>query len=75
MILIIIKILVIIFFIYLFFRATPTADIVSKAKGQIGAVAAGLCHSHSNAGSEPCLQPTPQLTDRGQGLSLHPHGC
>ena len=25
-------------------------------------VAAGLCHSHSNTGSEPRLQPTPQLT-------------
>ena len=24
---------------------------------------AGLHHSHSNARSEPCLQPTPQLTE------------
>ena len=32
--------------------------------GLIGTVAAGLCHSHSNAGSEPHLQPTPQLTAR-----------
>ena len=30
--------------------------------GQIGAVAAGLHHSHSNARSQPHLQPTPQLT-------------
>ena len=28
----------------------------SQAKGQIGAVAAGLCHSHSSAGSEPTSQ-------------------
>ena len=33
-----------------------------QAWGQIGAAAASLCHSHSNAKSEPCLQPTPQLT-------------
>ena len=32
----------------------------SQARGQIGAVAAGLYHSHSNARSEPHLQPTPQ---------------
>jgi len=34
----------------------------SQARGRIGAVATGLCHSHSNAKSEPSLQPTPQLT-------------
>ena len=34
---------------------------VSQARGQIGAVAAGLQHSHSNGGSELCLRPTPQL--------------
>ena len=34
----------------------------SQAKDQIGAVATGLHHSHSNVGSEPHLQPTPQLT-------------
>ena len=34
----------------------------SQARGQIGATAASLYHSHSNVGSEPCLQPTPQLT-------------
>ena len=33
----------------------------SQARDQIGAAAASLRHSHSNAGSEPCLQPTPQL--------------
>ena len=34
----------------------------SQARGQIGAVAAGLRHSHSNARFEPHLQPMPQLT-------------
>jgi len=34
----------------------------SQARGQIGAVAASLHHSHSNAEFEPCLQPTPELT-------------
>ena len=33
----------------------------SQARGQIGAVAASLRHSHSNARSELHLQPTPQL--------------
>ena len=29
--------------------------------GKIGAAGASLCHSHSNARSQPQLQPTPQL--------------
>ena len=33
----------------------------SQARGLIRATAAGLPHSHSNARSEPHLQPTPQL--------------
>ena len=33
----------------------------SQARGRIGAVAAGLHHGHSNVGSEPYMQPTPQL--------------
>jgi len=51
-------------FIYLFIfsRAAPGAYGGSQARGIIGAVAAGLHHSHSNARSEPFLQPTPQLT-------------
>lgn len=44
------------------FRATPMAYRGSQARGPIGAVAASLCQSHRNAGSEPVLQPTPQLT-------------
>ena len=35
----------------------------SQARSLIGAVAAGLCHSHINARSEPHLRPTPQLTE------------
>ena len=42
------------------FRAAPTGYGSSQAKGQIGAVATGLHHSH--AGSELHLQRTPQLT-------------
>ena len=52
-----------ILFIYLFAfsRATPMAHGGSQARGLIGAVAADLHQSHSNAGSEPCLQPIPQF--------------
>ena len=42
--------------------AAPAAHGGSQARGLIGAVAAGLRQSHSNAGSEPPLRPTPQLT-------------
>ena len=41
---------------------SPTAYGSSQARGWIGAAAAGLHHSPSNARSEPCLWPTPQLT-------------
>ena len=41
--------------------AIPAAYGSSWARGWIGAAAASLCHSHSNARSEH-LQPTPQLT-------------
>jgi len=40
-------------FSFLFFRAAPKAYGGSQARGLIGAVAAGLHHSHSNGGSEP----------------------
>ena len=48
-------------FLFLSLRATLAAYGGSEAKGGIGAVANGLRQSHSNAGSEPCLRPTPQL--------------
>ena len=44
--------------------AAPAAYGGSQARGPIGAVATGLRQSHSNAGSEPRLQPTPQLTEQ-----------
>ena len=44
------------------FRATPTTHGGSQARrGQTGATAASLCHSHSNARSELDLQTAPQL--------------
>ena len=42
-------------------RAASAAYGGSQARGQIGAVATGLCQSHSNVGSELHLRPTPQL--------------
>ena len=44
-----------------FFRAALAAYGVSQARGLIRATAAGLRHNHSNLGSEPRLQPTPQF--------------
>ena len=49
------------FLFFLSFRAPPLAYGGSQARGGIGTVAASLCHSHSNAKSEPHLSPTPQL--------------
>jgi len=39
----------------------PTVYGGSQARSPIGAVATGLCQSHSNSGCEPLLRPTPQL--------------
>jgi len=50
------------FGLFAFPRAAPAAYGGFQARGLIGAVAASLRQSHSNAGSEPRLQPTPQLT-------------
>ena len=50
------------FLFYLLFRAAHSAYGGSQARGPIGATAAGLHHSHSNARSEPHLWPRPQLT-------------
>ena len=65
------------------FRAASMAYGGSRARGLIRAVAAGLCHGHSNAGSKPHLWPSAQLTatldpsptEQDQGLNLHPHEC
>ena len=48
-------------FVFLLFRAAPTTYGGSQARSLIGATDAGLCHSHSNAGSKLHLQPIPQL--------------
>ena len=40
------------FFFFCLFRAAPIVYGDSQARGHIGAVAAGLGHSHSNASSE-----------------------
>ena len=54
-------IIIIIIIIVLLFRVVPTAYGGSQARGPIGAIAAGLRHSHSHARSKVHLQPTPQL--------------
>ena len=41
-------------FVFFFFRAELVAYGGSQARSQIGATAAGLQHSHSNARSGPC---------------------
>ena len=65
-------------FFLLLFRALPVAWASSPARGWIRATAASLCHIHSNAGSEPCLRPTPQFTampdPQPRGSNQHPHG-
>ena len=45
-----------VFGLFVFSRAAPTAYGGSQARGLIGDVA------YRNGRSEPCLQPTPQLT-------------
>ena len=52
---------VLLLFVFFLFMATPVAYGGSQARGQTRDAAAGLHHSHSNAGSEPLLWPTPQL--------------
>ena len=49
-------------FVLFCFRAIPTAYGGFQARGRIGAVAGGLCHSHDNTRSKLCLGPAPQLT-------------
>ena len=49
------------FYYYYFLMATPSAYGSCQARGGIGAAGAGLHHSHSNARSEPRLQPTRQV--------------
>ena len=74
------------FYLFIYFFAiswaAPAAYGSSQARGRIGAEAASLYHTHSNARSEPHLCPTLQLmatpdpgpTEQGQASNLHPHG-
>ena len=72
------------FYLYFCFPGLHTQHMEesSQAMDQIKAALAGLHHSHSNTGSKPNLQPTPQLTetldhhptDRGWRSNPHPHG-
>ena len=50
------------FGLFAFSGIAPSAYGDSQARGLIGAIAIGLHQIHSNTGSEPHLQPTPQLT-------------
>jgi len=76
------KFIYIYFCLFAFSRAIPVAYGGSQARGLIGAVATGLHQSHSNLGSEPSLQPTPQLTampdhqptEQSQGSNPQAHG-
>ena len=43
------------FFFFCLFRAEPMSYGGSQASGRNRAVAAGICHTHSNTRSEPCL--------------------
>ena len=52
------------FFLLCPFRAAPKAYGGSQARGPFWATATSLHQSHSNAGSELLLRPTPQLTVR-----------
>ena len=50
------------FFFFDTYLADPKACGGSAGRGPIAAIAAGLCQSYSNMGSEPSLESTPQLT-------------
>ena len=53
------------FCLFAFSWAAPVANGGSQARGLIGAVAAGLCQSHSNVGSEQRLRHIPQHGNAG----------
>ena len=49
------------FLFFYFFVTTSTAYGGSQARGWIAVTAASQCHSHSNTGTKPLVQTTPQL--------------
>ena len=59
--LLLLLLLLLLYYYYLLFRAAPVGHGGSQARSRIGAVAANLRHSHSNARSKLHLGPTPQL--------------
>ena len=48
-------------FLFLLFKAAPMSQGSSQSRGKIRAAATSLHHSHSSTGSNPRLQPIPQL--------------
>ena len=50
--------------------AIPTAYGSSQARGPIGAVSAGLCHSHSNSRTEPRATSATHATAHSNSGSL-----
>ena len=71
-----------VFFLFSFFMPALMAYVNSQARGWIGAPVVGLCHSHSNIGSNPYLQTKPQFvamqdpqpTEWVHGLNPQPPG-
>ena len=57
----VVDICIIYFYFFLFILGLHPWHRGSQARRRIGMTAAGPRHSHSNAGSELPLQPTPQL--------------
>ena len=57
------------------FRASPAAYGSSQARGQIGATAASLHHSHIlQTTPQLTATPDPQPTEQGRESNPHPHG-
>ena len=54
---------------FLLFRIKLLAYGSSQTTVRIGAIAAGLCHSHSSTGSKLQLRPIPQLMAQRQTLN------
>ena len=63
-----------IFFFFLF-TVTPTVYGRSRARGQIGAVAAVRSKPHLQPKPQLIAMPDPYLTEQGQRLNLHSNGC
>ena len=69
------------FFLFFHFLGLHPRHMNVPRLGLIRHTAASLCHSHSNAGSEPHQRSTPRLTaipdprptEQSQGSNLHPH--